>query len=64
MLSNTLHHFSVTVVTARYISFALGEMGSEWGEEHPAWQPQAIQENVTENNLPAQACNFIHLQFS
>lgn len=26
-------------------------MGSEWGEEHPTWQPQAILENVTENNL-------------
>lgn len=41
----------MAVVPEGYISFALGERGSEGGEEHPAWQSQAILEDVTENNL-------------
>lgn len=50
MLSNALHHFSVTVAPKSCISFALGERDCEWGEEHPAWQSQAILA-VTEKNL-------------
>lgn len=50
VLSSVLHHFSLSIVPQNYMSFALGERGSEQGEEHPTWQSQTIL-GITENNL-------------